>query len=105
MDRLAIDLSALLRETVEAYADGNWLNARVYSVADPQQHIYATIAVPEYPRHQLAGLIVMARLVGDTIIVEHDTTDRPLWEALVQAGIPRSQIVLAYAGEPLPAAA
>jgi hypothetical protein len=41
--------------------------------------------------------------VDDTVIIEHDTTDRPLWKELVRAGIPREQIILAYAGEEAPA--
>jgi hypothetical protein len=105
MDRLTVDVPSVLRQTVESYADGLWLNARAYALTDSQQHIYATVAVPDYPRHQLAGLVVMARLVGEVVVVEHDTTDHPLWELLVEAGIPRDRIVLAYAGEQLPISA
>jgi hypothetical protein len=38
----------------------------------------------------------------EVVIVEVDNTDKPLVDALVQQGIPREQIVLAYAGETLP---
>ena len=48
------------------------------------------------------GLVV--RVEGKYIIIEHDMNDKPLVDALVQAGIPREQIVLAYAGEPVPEA-
>jgi hypothetical protein len=45
----------------------------------------------------------MARVVGDKIFIDEDTTDKPLYEALMaNAGIPREQIVLAYAGETPP---
>lgn len=44
----------------------------------------------------------MARIVGDSVIIEHDVTDRPLLHELMRAGIPREQIILTYAGEPLP---
>jgi hypothetical protein len=45
----------------------------------------------------------MARVVGDKIIIEEDRSfDKPLHEALMgNAGIPREQIILAYAGESL----
>jgi hypothetical protein len=33
---------------------------------------------------------------------EEDPTDKKLVDALLQRGIPREQIVLAYAGEPIP---
>jgi hypothetical protein len=48
--------------------------------------------------------MVMAHIEGDVVIIDEDLTDRPLVEALVRAGIPREKIVLAYTGEPLPAA-
>ncbi len=50
-----------------------------------------------------AGLIV--RLVNDLIAIDRDTNNKPLFEALQQAGVPREQIVLAYAGEASPHAA
>jgi sulfur carrier protein ThiS len=36
------------------------------------------------------------------VIIEYDGTDKPLLDALLQRGIPREQIVLAYQGEPIP---
>lgn len=50
-----------------------------------------------------AGLIV--RLIGDIVVIDHDNNNKPLVDALVQAGVPREQIVLAYAGETIPHAA
>ena len=35
-------------------------------------------------------------------MIEEDTTDKKLIDALLQRGIPRGQIVLAYEGEPIP---
>ncbi len=48
---------------------------------------------------------LLVRMLGETIVIEHDQNDKPLFEALVQAGIPRTQIVMAYAGEPVPESA
>jgi hypothetical protein len=45
---------------------------------------------------------VMARIEGDKIIIEEDTTDQPLYERLERAGILREQMILTYAGEELP---
>jgi hypothetical protein len=39
--------------------------------------------------------------VNDQIIIERDINNKPLVDALVQNGIPREQIILAYAGEPV----
>jgi hypothetical protein len=46
-----------------------------------------------------AGLIV--RVVDDRIIIERDVNDKPLSDALLQAGVPREQIIMAYVGEPI----
>ena len=104
MDTLSVDLADIVQHTVEDYAEGNWLEAQGYAVADPKRRIYAALVVPDYPRRQQAGIVVMARVVGDNVIIDHDTTDRPLWEELVRAGIPREQIILTYAGEQVPEA-
>jgi hypothetical protein len=40
--------------------------------------------------------------VGDKVVIEEDTTDRPLVNELVRAGIPREQIICTYIGEKLP---
>ncbi len=53
-----------------------------------------------YPhREDTAGVVVLARLAGDFIIIEEDTTDRKLVDSLLQQGISREQIILAYEGE------
>jgi hypothetical protein len=87
---------------VEDYARGNWHNARAFRVNDPENQIYAVVVVPDYPRKRIAGMVVMARVVGDVVVIEHDITDKPLFEALMQAGVPRENIVLTYAGEAPP---
>lgn len=45
---------------------------------------------------------MIALLVGDKIIIEEDGTDKPLVDALLQRGVPRDQIILAYRGEQAP---
>jgi hypothetical protein len=51
-------------------------------------------------RFSFDSLIV--RIIDEKIIIEEDRNSDPLYEALVQAGIPREQIILAYAGETIP---
>ena len=45
--------------------------------------------------------LLIVRLLEDRIIIERDVNDKPLVDALLLANVPREQIVLAYAGEPL----
>lgn len=77
--------------------------ARSYYLEDMQEQVYAVLDVPnsDHPLVKKPGIVVMARVVGDKVIIDEDITDRPLYEALMEAGIPRQQIVLAYAGEKL----
>jgi sulfur carrier protein ThiS len=44
----------------------------------------------------------MARIVADKIVIEADNMDKPLLDALLQRGIPREQILLAYNGDIIP---
>jgi len=102
MDRVA-ELTTIVQREVEDYA-GPAYKAKTYYIEDPKRHIYTVIIVPDdnYPLNLKAGVTVMARIVGDKVVIDQDITDRPLYEELIRAGIPRSQIVLAYAGEKLP---
>jgi hypothetical protein len=99
MDRI-IDI---VREEVIKYAGGGiGGNIRLFPVCDDIRHIYTVNAV-DYPNYrELAGVVVLARIVGDKVVIEHDATDKPLLEALMARGIPREQIILAYASEPVP---
>lgn len=71
-------------------------------LSDTKRQSYAVLAVPDYPRKFRAGIVVMARVEGDLIFIEHDITDKPLLEELTRAGIPREQIICTYLGETAP---
>jgi hypothetical protein len=103
MDRVN-ELTAIVRREVADYANARGWKAKIYSVEDEKRHIYTVIDVPDkdHPLVSKAGVIVMAHIENDKVIIDEDITDRPLYEALEEAGIPREQIILAYAGEKLP---
>jgi sulfur carrier protein ThiS len=44
----------------------------------------------------------MVRIAGDKIVIEEDMIDTKVLDTLLQAGIPREKIILAYNGEPVP---
>jgi hypothetical protein len=100
MDRLN-ELVEVVRREVADYADANTYKATTYYSRDDGQQLYSVIVVPDLPRAFPARVVVMARIVGNQVIIDEDTTDRPLYEELMRCGIPREQIVLAYAGETL----
>lgn len=100
MDRLnEQELINLTRQEVKWFA-GVSDDAKAYFIADEERHTYAVNGVRNAPGPKRGFIIVQARIVGDQVVVDVDSVwDKNLWTALVNAGIPREQIVLAYAGE------
>ncbi|MEO8609034.1 MAG: element excision factor XisI family protein [Chloroflexota bacterium] len=96
------ELETITRREVDQYT-GNSFTSKSYFIADDQQKLYAAISVPNFPRPWPTRIAVMAQVVGDKVIIIEDNTDKPLVDALmVNGGVPREQIILAYAGEPIP---
>lgn len=91
------------RREVARYAGYSPL-AHLFPVLDDERQTYAVIIIEDDPQARPAYAVVMARVVNDNIIIEEDRSfDKPLHEALmVNGGIPREQIILAYAGETVP---
>lgn len=101
MDRV-LDKAAVLDEVMANYNEAEVYGGSGYYSYDSMRHIYSVLTVPDIPRPFPARVIVMARLIDNYVVIDEDTTDRPLVTALVNAGISREEIVLLYAGEPLP---
>lgn len=96
-------LTQILKEEVSAYAgNGRGANILLFPILDDVHRIYAVNAVDYPTREDVALVIVLARVVGDSIVIEEDTTDKKLVDALLKRGIPRQKIILAYAGESFP---
>lgn len=96
-------LKEILKEEVAKYAgSGRGGNALVFPLLDDVNQTYGVIVV-DYPQREMtAGVVVMARMLMDKIIIEEDTTDKPLLDALLQRGVPRDKILMAYQGEIVP---
>lgn len=92
-------LVEITRREIERY-DAFSPVAEFYTLMDENQQRYAVVVVPNLPRPWASNVVVMAQVIGETVIIIEDTTDKPLYEALMMNGnIPRQQIVLIYAGE------
>jgi len=91
-----------LKETVQkevtAYT-GKGLNGYRYLVANPDQSAFTVVTVGFIDGERFASADLIVRIIGNHVVVERDDNDPPLIDALLQAGIPHSQIILAYAGE------
>jgi hypothetical protein len=100
MDQV-MNLSTTVQKEVEDYAGPAFLG-RTLAISDPDRQTYAVLVLPDRPAKFDSGIVVLARVADDQVIIEEDLTDRPLWKELVRVGIPREQIILAYAGESVP---
>jgi hypothetical protein len=96
MDRIL----AILKQTLEGYT-GKALNGYSYLTSSSDEHLFTVVSLGYLPKQRIVDTGLIVRIVGDRIVIEHDVNDKPLVDALVQAGIPREQIILAYAGEPV----
>lgn len=89
----------VMRET-DAYAGESWNNYAYFGVF-PEDNAYMVVDVSRQPTGRLIDVGLLVRVAGDKVIIEHDLNNKPLVDALVQAGVPRERIVLVYAGEML----
>ena len=101
MVALKDQMTVILRE-IMAYAKAPLNGGQSYLMQSADNKLFTVVDILSVNgKHQAdAGLVV--RIAGDYIVIEHDMNSKPLVEALVQAGIARQQIILAYAGEPVP---
>ena len=99
-----LSLVDIVRREVGLYA-GNAQGIQHYTAFDDDNQLYAVVAVPENANLRPTWVPVMARIMDGIVIIDEDTSvDKPLYQALmVNGGIPREKIVLAYKGETLPA--
>ncbi len=105
MDKIA-DLISILQDEIQWYHNAPSQNGKTLYFEDREAGRFIVVFIPNYnpTRLQKPGVVVSAQIHDDMIIIDADTTDRPLDEALVQAGIPREKIILTYAGEAIPQA-
>lgn len=66
------------------------------------ENLFTLIATGHNAEKRFTFTALIVQIVADTIIIEEDRNSKPLVDALLQAGIPRENIILAYAGEKVP---
>jgi hypothetical protein len=101
MERVTSLLEALKSE-LTWYANTEGYQSTAHLFCDEKAHKYAVITLDDALTNDRAFVMMMAHIDGDIIVIDADYTDKPLYEALMHAGIPREKIILAYAGEQVP---
>jgi len=97
MDRL----TRLLIEVLEGYT-GSAVNGYSYLTSSTDQRHFVVTSIGTVQGKRIVNTGIVVHLSQDTIIIDSDINNKPLVDALVQAGISRTQIILAYEGEPVP---
>jgi len=91
-------LKSILIEVLRGYAVKGF-NGRGYLMSDSAETVFAVIDIGQVRGKTVADASLIVRLIDDQIIIDRDLNDKILLDALLQAGIPRHQIVLTYADE------
>jgi hypothetical protein len=92
------NLKEIVNREVTEYA-GEALNGYSYLTSDTNGNFHTIVSVGQVRGERIVETDLIVRLVGEKIIIERDRNSKPLYQALLAAGIPREQIILAYAGE------
>ena len=76
-------------------------DAVIYPVLDDANKTYAVIVAENKRTQESVWILMMARVVSDTIVIEEDNSleKRLVGALMVNGGIARDKIVLAYKGE------
>lgn len=106
MDRIAEAeaLEMIVRREVQDYTESHAHQAWLYFLEDTAHKLYSFVVIPapEHPALKSPKIVIMAQVIEDRVVIHQDTTDKPLVDELLRCGVPRSQIILRYAGEIAP---
>lgn len=91
----------ILLSTLEPYS-GEALNGYLYLMVNEDATVFTITSIAKIKDETIIETGIVARVEGGMIIIERDISNKPLVDALIQAGVSRENIVLAYAGEKVP---
>ncbi len=94
-------LNEIVREVVAGYA-GKALNGYSYLTQSDDGDIFTVVDVARVKGKHISGVSLIVRIAEGNVIIERDQNDKLVVDALLQAGISRDAIILAYADEPVP---
>lgn len=92
------DYRRLIRRLIEGYAEVRLSvgDVQVETIFDEQNDHYELIYSGWQGRHRIHGPVVHVDIRGDKIWIQHDGTHDGMANDLVEAGVPKDQIVLAF---------
>jgi hypothetical protein len=110
MDRLeatenvGLSLAQIVRREVALYQAHSSISTFHALLDDDNQHYGIVVVENDHSLEVPVWVFMLARIEADFVVIEEDTSlDKHLYEALiVNGGIPRAKIILAYQGETIP---
>jgi hypothetical protein len=97
-----VGIMETIQQKVAEYAKPSLTGEPSYLTQSADGSLLTVVDVSVLGDKHSANISLAVRVLPDLVIIEHDINNKPLVDALVQAGIPREKIILAYAGEPIP---
>jgi hypothetical protein len=94
-------LKEVVQRVVSGYA-GRGLNSISYLTQNDDGSVLTVTDFARIQGKHISGISLIVRIVDEFVIVERDQNDKIVKDALLQAGVPREKIILAYKGEPVP---
>lgn len=98
-----ITLAVIIQSVMAEYAKKG-VNSESYLTVNEQAQIYSVITFAQWQGKRHVNTTLVARIVDNYVVIELDFNDDLLRDALIQAGVPDEQIILAYDGKHLPEA-
>jgi hypothetical protein len=100
MDSLT-DYLPVIKQIIAEYAKPP-VNGYAYFTESPDGQLFTVVDVYEIQGKRQASTGLIVHIAQEHIVIERDLNNKPLVDVLVQQGIPRQRIILAYAGERTP---
>ena len=95
-------MKQILLEEMQKYT-GKGLNDYAYLTSNESDQIYTVVDIATIRDKRIVSTVLVARIVGQQIVIEVDHHDKQLVDALLARDIPKEQIILAYRGDAVPA--
>jgi len=95
------DLKEHVEREVAAYA-GKQFNAVGYFLTDHDHKVFSIVDVGSFGKKPFTTTTLLVRVEDAFVVIYYDGNSLPLVDALLDKGVPREQIILAYAGESIP---
>lgn len=89
-------IKEILQEVMTGYAV-KAVNGYSVLTRNADDTLFTIVYIGDVNGERIIDTGLIARIEDDHIIIEHDANSKPLVYALLQAGIPREKIILAYA--------